>query len=172
MSADFTIRHPQLHEAESIASVHIASWEEAYAGILPDQLWNEDAYERRVDSWRQMLADQAHRARTRVTEVDGSVVGIAQIGPPREEDIEVDHELYMIYLLEDHQGTGASSAMLEELLNNKSASLWVLKDNPRAHAFYRKHGFEPDGLEKDLGEDEGAEALKGIVEIRMVRGPQ
>lgn len=172
MSGDHTIRHPQLHEAESLARVHITSWKEAYAGILPDQLWNEDAYERRVDSWRQMLADQAHRARTRVTEVDGTVVGIAQIGPPREDDVDVDHELYMIYLLEDHQGSGASSEMLEELLGTKSASLWVLKDNPRAQAFYRKHGFEADGEEIDLGEDEGSGALKGIVEIRMVRGPQ
>ncbi|WP_166429859.1 GNAT family N-acetyltransferase [Nesterenkonia sphaerica] len=172
MSAEYTIRHPRLHEAERLAEVHIASWKEAYEGILPDQFWNDDAYQRRLDSWRQMLADPAHRARTRVTEVHGTVVGMAQIGPPREDDVDVEHELYMIYLLADHQGNGASSAMLEELLHHKSASLWVLKTNARALAFYRKHGFTPDGAEKDLGEDAGAEALAGIVEIRMVREPQ
>ncbi|NDK32388.1 GNAT family N-acetyltransferase [Nesterenkonia haasae] len=172
MSPDFTVRHPKLHEAEGIASVHVKAWEEAYSGIFPEQFWNEESYQRRLNSWRQMLADQAHRARTRVTEVDGTIVGMAQIGPPHEEDVDVEHELYMMYLLAEHQGSGASSAMLEELLNNKSASLWVLKDNPRAQAFYRKHGFEPDGEEIDLGEDEGSGALRGIVEIRMVRGPQ
>jgi ribosomal protein S18 acetylase RimI-like enzyme len=172
MSGDYTIRHPQLHEAEGLAHVHIKAWKQAYEGILPDQFWNEDSYQRRLNSWRQMLADQAHRARTRVVEVDGAVVGMAQIGPPREDDVAVEHELYMIYLLTEHQGSGASSEMMEELLHHKSASLWVLKNNARALAFYRKHGFEPDGTEKDLGEDEGAAALAGIVEIRMVRGPQ
>lgn len=170
MSGGYTVRHPKLDEAPAIAEVHVKSWQQAYTGILPEQFWNDQALQRRTDSWREMLADQAHRARTRVTEVDGAIVGIAQIGPPREEDLEVEHELYLLYLLEDHYGSGAASEMLTELLNDKSAALWVFKDNPRAQAFYRKHGFEADGLEKDLGEDEGAEALRGIIEMRMVRG--
>ncbi len=169
MSGEYTVRHPRMDEAPQIAAVHVKSWKEAYSGILPDQFWNEAALQRRTESWREMLADPAHRARTRVTEVDGAVVGIAQIGPPQEEDVQVEHELLLIYLLAEHQGTGAADEMLTELLNDKSASLWVLKDNPRAIAFYRKHGFEPDGEEKDLGEDRGAEALRGIIEIRMVR---
>jgi len=40
--------------------------------------------------------------------------------------------------------------------------LWVADPNPRAQAFYRKHGFRPDGARKhdrDLDIDE----------IRMVR---
>nr|WP_269150035.1 GNAT family N-acetyltransferase [Nesterenkonia alkaliphila] len=161
-----------MDEAPQIAAVHVQSWKEAYSGILPDQFWNEEALQRRTESWRQMLADPAHRARTRVTEVDGEIVGLAQMGPPREEEVEAEHELYAIYLLAGHHGTGAADDMLNELLNDKSASLWVLKDNPRAQAFYRRHGFAPDGAEKDLREDRGAEALKGVVEIRMVRGEQ
>lgn len=41
--------------------------------------------------------------------------------------------------------------------------LWVLDENPRAIAFYRRNGFEPDGAEKndrDYGD---------IREIRLVR---
>ncbi|WP_191090016.1 GNAT family N-acetyltransferase [Nesterenkonia ebinurensis] len=170
MSSEYTIRHPRMDEAQELAAVHVTCWEQAYSGILPDQFWNEQALQRRIDSWRQMLADPAHRARTRVAEVDGEVIGIAQIGPPREDDLDVEHELYMIYLLAEHHGCGAAEDMLTELLNDKSASLWVLRDNPRALAFYRRYGFESDGVEKDLGDDRGAEALSGIVEIRMVRG--
>lgn len=166
------IRHPRMDEAKELASVHITAWEQAYAGLLPDRFWGERAYQQRVDSWRQMLADPAHRARTRVTEADGEVVGIAQIGPPREDDIDVAHELYLIYLLAEHHGSGAAAGMLSELLNDKSASLWVFKDNPRAVSFYRKHGFAPDGAEKDLGEDHGSGDLRGVLEIRMVRDSQ
>ncbi len=38
--------------------------------------------------------------------------------------------------------------------------LWVADPNPRAQAFYRKHGFVPDGT---------AQVENGVREIRMVR---
>jgi predicted GNAT family N-acyltransferase len=41
--------------------------------------------------------------------------------------------------------------------------LWVADPNPRAQAFYRKHGFVADGA---------AQVEDGVREIRMVRGPQ
>ena len=42
-------------------------------------------------------------------------------------------------------------------------ALWVADPNPRAQAFYRKHGFVADGT----AQFEGA-----VREIRMVRGMQ
>lgn len=41
------------------------------------------------------------------------------------------------------------------------AALWVADPNPRAQAFYRKHGFAADGT---------ARFEDGVREIRMVRG--
>jgi predicted GNAT family N-acyltransferase len=40
-------------------------------------------------------------------------------------------------------------------------ALWTADPNPRAQAFYRKHGFVPDGT---------AQVEDGVREIRMVRG--
>ena len=45
----------------------------------------------------------------------------------------------------------------------ESAALWVADPNPRAQAFYRKHGFVADGT---------AQVEDGVREIRMVRGMQ
>ena len=42
----------------------------------------------------------------------------------------------------------------------ESAALWVADPNPRAQAFYRKHGFVPDGT---------MQVDDGVREIRMVR---
>jgi predicted GNAT family N-acyltransferase len=42
----------------------------------------------------------------------------------------------------------------------ESAALWVADPNPRAHSFYRKHGFVADGT---------AQVEGGVREIRMVR---
>ena len=56
---------------------------------------------------------------------------------------------------------GAGRALLEAVIDPaESAALWVADPNPRAHAFYRKHGFVADGT---------AQVEDGVREIRMVR---
>jgi acetyltransferase (GNAT) family protein len=61
----------------------------------------------------------------------------------------------------DH-GTGVGAALLEAVVDpEEPAALWVADPNPRAQAFYRKHGFVADGA---------AQVEGGMREIRMVRG--
>ncbi len=63
----------------------------------------------------------------------------------------------------DH-GTGAGPALLEAVVDpEEPVALWVADPNPRAQAFYRKHGFVADGPAQIEG---------GVREIRMVRGRQ
>ena len=65
-----------------------------------------------------------------MAEANGAVAGLAQVGPPRDDDVDVDYELYMIYLLEEHHASGAARDMLADLLTDSSAYLWVLKKQP------------------------------------------
>ena len=59
---------------------------------------------------------------------------------------------------------GAGPALLEAVVDpEESVALWVADPNPRAQAFYRKHGFVADGT---------AQVEGGVREIRMVRGRQ
>lgn len=169
MNSSLTVRPPGKGEAAQLAQVHVRAWEQAYSGLMPEHFWDGSALETRTEFWNQALADPQQRSRTRVAEANGAVVGLAQIGPSRDADVDADYELYMIYLLEEHYGSGAASSMLTDLLTDESASLWVFKSNPRAQAFYRKHGFEPDGEEVDLGNGRSSSALAGILEIRMTR---
>ena len=55
--------------------------------------------------------------------------------------------------------------LADAALGDDPASLWVLEDNPRARAFYRRHGFDPDGAVKTHTVDGAA-----IREVRLVRG--
>lgn len=169
MNSPLAVREPREDEAPALAHVHVRSWEQAYSGIMPEHFWDGHALATRTESWQQMLADPQQRSNTRVAEANGAVVGLAQVGPPRDDDVDVDCEVHLIYLLDEHYGSGAASDMLTELLTDESACLWVLKSNQRAQAFYRKHGFEPDGEEIDLGGGRSGSALAGILEIRMTR---
>lgn len=60
--------------------------------------------------------------------------------------------------------------MVLQLLGDEPALLWVFEDNPRARRFYEKLGFTSDGTRKDIGEEDNDDELRGIYEIRMVRG--
>jgi GNAT superfamily N-acetyltransferase len=45
------------------------------------------------------------------------------------------------------RGTGVAARLLEHAIGQQPAYLWVFSGNGRAQAFYRKHGFRPDGCQ-------------------------
>jgi predicted GNAT family N-acyltransferase len=115
--------------------------------------------------WTAALTDERYREnRVAVAERDGEVVGIAMSGPPLDAGAAWARQLYVLYVYVAEYGTGAAPGLLEAVLDPAaSAALWVADPNPRAQAFYRKHGFVADGT---------GQVEDGVREIRMVRGIQ
>ena len=123
---------------------------------------NPDFIAAREQFWTAALTDERFaQNRIAVAEHDGSVIGIAMSGPPQDADASWSVQLYLIYVLAANFGSGAGPTLLDAVIDSReTAGLWVADPNPRAQAFYRKHGFMPDGATKI--ED-------GVSEIRMVR---
>jgi GNAT superfamily N-acetyltransferase len=114
--------------------------------------------------WTAALTDERHRAnRVAVAERDGDLVGIAMSGPPLDAGATWGRQLYVLYVLAAGHGTGAGAGLLQAVVDpEESVALWVADPNPRAQAFYRKHGFVADGTTQVEG---------GVREVRMVRRP-
>ena len=112
-----------------------------------------------------MLTEPAEGLRTVLAEREGTVIGFAAAGAPvsPEPPPAASHELYMIYLLAAHHGCGAGQAMLDMVLGDSAAFLWVAAENPRAHAFYERNGFRLDSVEK------ADPRVPSFLERRMVR---
>lgn len=157
----FEIRPARMADAEALAFVNVTAWRDTYRDVLSAEFLAALSIEERVDSWRRAL--ERARVPAMVTEVDGEVRGYAVAGPPNSEEAPRDLQLYMIYQLASEHGTGSGQALLEAAIGDRPAFLWVAERNPRAIAFYRRNGFEPDGL-RDL-----AEQWENLAEIRMVR---
>jgi GNAT superfamily N-acetyltransferase len=155
------MRAAQLSEAESGAVCHIACWREAYAEIIaPERLATLTAHiHERVELWRGWIS----AGRAIIVALDsGDVVGFSVAGPGTEPDIDVGFQLYVINVRQAYWGSGVAQRLHDWSVGDRAAYLWVLRDNPRARAFYLRNRYRPDGVEK-LDEDFGATA------IRMVR---
>ncbi|MCU1528545.1 MAG: family acetyltransferase [Frondihabitans sp.] len=157
---EILVRPAVATDAAGMAAVHVQSWRETYRGLVADSILDRPAsVARRERFWSSTLAADDATERAAVAVQGGHIVGIASSGPPRDSDATWPTELYVLYLLADAHGSGAGARLLESVVTTSEASLWVADPNPRAQAFYRKHGFVPDGAAKD----------DGIPEIRMVR---
>jgi GNAT superfamily N-acetyltransferase len=146
-----------------MAAVNVRCWQETYRGLMTDTVLDDPGLLTvRERFWRSAMTDERYRQnRVAVAERDGDLIGIAMSGPPLDAEPAWARQLYVLYVLTTDHGTGAGQALLKAVVDpHESVALWVADPNPRAQAFYRKHGFIADGT---------AQVDGGLREIRMVR---
>lgn len=157
------IRLPVLGDADTIADVQVQGWRDAYAHLLPAEFYNAIARENRRRMWVALLRRAKLPDRLRVAQMGGKVVGVALADLPPEGEFVRELHLYLIYIRSQVYGTGVGQALLDAVVGNDPAELWVAKENPRAIGFYRRNGFAPDGAEQ-FDPD-----LNGLHVIRLIR---
>lgn len=158
---DFLVRRAGVEDALQIADVHVAAWRETYGPLLPaGALDSLDAGER-AQKWAGIIAGGEE---VLVAEDAGGIVAWAPGGPGRDDDAPVDRELEGIYSPARVHGSGVGQLLLDAVIADSPAYLWVLDGNARAEAFYRRNGFRRDGAERE-------HAVAGIprTTVRMVR---
>jgi GNAT superfamily N-acetyltransferase len=154
------IRDATPDDAAAIGHVHVASWQAAYAGIVPQAFLDGLSEERRATFWSDALASPAPTSHTWVAVVDGSVVGFAgTVAPDPADAADVPAgaiELATIYLLPEVWGQGIGHALLTRAvawhgaLGTPDLTLWVFTANDRARSFYERNGWRLDGAARDL----------------------
>jgi GNAT superfamily N-acetyltransferase len=146
-----TVRAARPEDAHGIAGVHVRTWQAAYRHAFPAEVLDRLSVAGRKATWRERLD-----AVTSIwVAVEGeAIIGFAAAGPSRtQEDIA---ELYAIYVLPDHWGSGAAHELMAAAIGwfreerFTTAILWVLADNPRARRFYEREGWRLDGARTEV----------------------
>jgi GNAT superfamily N-acetyltransferase len=167
------IRPAEIADAPGIARVHWDSHQTTYVQTGRVSRERVEAWTMviRVSFWTANLAiandvypapDGFRRMAIWVAEVDGEIVGWANTSAEPVDDAPYDLKLEGLYVLDAFHGTGVGQALLDAAIGDRHAYLWALDDNPRAHAFYRRNGFVPDGVEQ-------FDELWQVTEVRFVR---
>jgi GNAT superfamily N-acetyltransferase len=162
--SSLTVRSARVGDVTRMARVHVLCWQETYRGLMPDAVLDDPGFPAaRERFWTAALTDARYReSRVAVAERNGRLIGVAMSGPPLDVAARWARQLYVLYVIAAEHGTGAGPVLLHAVVDPaESVALWVADPNPRAQAFYRKHGFVADGT---------VQVEDGVREIRMVRG--
>jgi ribosomal protein S18 acetylase RimI-like enzyme len=147
------IRNAIESDIEPIARLHIAAWQAAYRGILPDDLLLNLSFDDRLAMWENLLRN---RDCTILVAVEsGDLVGFTSIYPARDDDVAPKRtaELTTMYVHPNRLRQGIGSALWREAHEHLCARftdciLWVFRDNHAGRKFYERIGFAFDGKEQ------------------------
>jgi ribosomal protein S18 acetylase RimI-like enzyme len=158
------LRNATPDDAIAIATVHVASWQVAYRGLLPDEILDGLSVPDRARIWAERLGGATPpRSKTLLVADRTGVLGFAASGPALDvDDDPTAGELYAIYLDPRAWGRGHGARLHAGVLEHlrragfTHACLWVLDSNERAQRFYRRQGWAETGeskVDRDLGGD-------------------
>jgi ribosomal protein S18 acetylase RimI-like enzyme len=160
MIADTTIRTALPTDAPGIARVHIASWQTAYRGILPDSYLDQlvDTYPERLARWEQGLRQpETTGTKTFVVETAAhGIIGFAAAGPIRKQVQDFTGELCAIYLLAEHRRLGLGRLLFQHCVRHlhelhlSNMLVLVLERNPACRFYQAMGGVAVPGLRIDL----------------------
>lgn len=138
-------------EVRGKAYVHFRAWKDAYRGLVDQSFL--DARTLELSEGFALKAFEAGFA-TLLAKDGERVVGFADYGPCRDDDLPETGEVYAIYLLEPFYRQGIGTLLMREALARMAeyprVAVWVLEGNDRAISFYESFGFALDGRAKTL----------------------
>jgi ribosomal protein S18 acetylase RimI-like enzyme len=139
------IRHARPEDAADVAQVYIDSWHDTYPGVLPSALLRAMTPRGQTARW---LAAIRAQGREKVLVSDSrqyGIVGMASLGPARDDELGFDGEIYTLYVDPAFFGMGVGRALLKGAfasLRSDGMSSCVIWAHARNHArfFYEAMG--------------------------------
>ena len=148
-------------DAEAIARLHIASWQSAYRGLIPDPILDAVDVETRIGYWESHIADPA--TVVLLAQAANIPIGFCASGPSRDQDAEPAKtwEIYNLHVAPDRRDRGIGAALFDAAVRlgrdreAAKATLWVITGNRAARRFYERKGMIRDISRHTLSESFG-----------------
>ncbi|HVH45245.1 MAG TPA: GNAT family N-acetyltransferase [Labilithrix sp.] len=137
------MRPARSDDAAAIASVHIASSDDAYAPLAGT--WPQADHSARTALWAESLSGRTFVLVAEDT--DGAVIGFVSGGAARRPETAVELELYVIHVLPGHRNRGVGSALwraaCRDLRGVELAPMYLdTLAELACSSFYERHGGE------------------------------
>jgi GNAT superfamily N-acetyltransferase len=167
LPGELLVRRAEAADAQIIAEIHVNSWRETYAGVMPAGLLAALDINEGAEHWRSRLTASEEGTRDAVFLVQRAgepPAGFGSCGRQRSERLTVAGyagEFFAVYVMQSLQRQGAGRRLMGAMAVNlidigcDNAAVWVLRDNPVARNFYEALGGARTGVE-------GVWSVKGL----------
>ena len=139
----YSVRPAAPRDAKAIAEIHVATWQAAYQGVIPDDFLKAMTVEKRLAYWREAIEFSDPQI---LVAVDADTV-IGFVGFDRSRDAGTKStvgEIWALYITPEHWRQGAGLALWDGARDGlkdegcTQVTLWVLVANERALQFYEQ----------------------------------
>jgi lincosamide nucleotidyltransferase A/C/D/E len=153
-SGDEPIRPATALDTAAFCAVRHRAWNTAYAGLMPQSVLDAlDLGAAYTNWWPFLRLPPTRRHGALVAGRPGSVVGLAVMGPSRDDDVNHQQtgEINLLYVDPLAKGLGLGHRLLVEATtwlrehDFSDLRLWTLQENSGARSFYERHGWWHDG---------------------------
>ena len=163
---DITFREATASDSLAVAKAHVRSWQESFAGIVPQPFLDKMSIEQRAEAFEKRFSDDSYKMY--VAQVPGhDIVGFADFGEPREPIGTYEGELYAIYLLPEFQRKGIGGRLfhlgVEFFISRGKNSMYLLALEVSPYrTFYEKLGGQVVGKKSIV--------IEGLIYDELVYG--
>jgi GNAT superfamily N-acetyltransferase len=160
--SSFAIRPALADDARTIAEMHYAGWQVAYAHIVSDETMDAKLPERRIPFWEERIADPGNLVLIAIDDAH-KAQGFVHAGGVLQHDVRVggltgfDCEIYSLHCRLAVQGRGLGRLLMAETAyafrerGRTALVLWAYRDNPYRR-FYERVGGQivAEGFDEDI----------------------
>jgi ribosomal protein S18 acetylase RimI-like enzyme len=169
---DTSVRLAWATDAPAIAAVQVASWRQAYAGLLPSDVLAALPVDQMSRQWELSISRPSDaRQRVLVALDRASVRGFAATLPSADADASpaADGEIAEFAVAPEHRHRGHGSRLLHAAVDTlrsdkfSRATVWVNATNDQLRGFLLDQGWAPDGAHRELDlHGDGAVLVKQV----------
>lgn len=152
-------REATVADSYAVAQVQVRSWQDSFAGILPQTFLDSISVEQRAKAFENRATDGFYKMFLAEAKERG-IVGFMDVGKSRDSLQPYEAELYAIYILKDFQRKGIGRRLfdlgVETVLANGMNSMYLITLEVSPYkSFYEKLGGRLAGKQViNLGEME------------------
>ena len=160
------VRAARAADAEGLARVQVASWQNAFAGLVPEavitELCSDGSLGQFAERWRDAISTpptSKHRVHVAVEQPgDPEILGFAASGPATDEDLwpGTDGELYELHVAPAVADSGHDQRLLNAVADTfgedgfSAGYTWALAGDSARITFLEAAGWAPDGSRSNL----------------------
>lgn len=140
------VRKATFNDIQQIATIQVVTWQQSYQNILAPEYLSTMTIASQQEMWAYIFTSTRHHIF--VCEEDGQILGFLVIGQERNQNIDIDLEIYALYVLPQYQQQGVGTLLFKQAIvylqsqQAKSIIIWVLAKNPSIDFFRQQAQIE------------------------------